>query len=538
MAVSKTPTRSHGAGGSGKPPPKKAPTDKNVAEKGNTEARTKARHDKVKTGTSEVDPEATYLSTEGLAQIQQRACQARQSRPREVPVQIREGASKPPLAKKRKVAEVKEKGKVTRVVESESEEDSDDDEEGAIQLPDGEEEPSVPKATNVWDKKFVSESAWNKWKHIKTKQINPLLFERPLNFKATKSSSPDILRVIEQNGWTRFAQGPKGVANLTLVRELYANWDPDRGTDIVWVRGAQVDISASAINKYYRIPAQSDSEYWRREQRPNVNHILEVLCGGSGPAEWQAADGLAKTYMNREPQIWLNWVCNRFMPATHKSMVIWERVFLVYAIMTGILVNVGAILRSQVAKTRKNMQWTLYFVHTLTALLAKHKLTERDDEIRESTESAVHDICSVQDPSETSIKKKGHGTRITDTESALQQLRTELAMRDRALLAAQETRDQWMREQFNVLLEAVRGQRQVRHIGIQTDFEEPGDAELFALSATVGTATEVRDVVIGEAAPTREGEMIAAVDTPGVTLEDPSTLRTEGATAPHLQPET
>ncbi|OIT22414.1 atp-dependent rna helicase deah13 [Nicotiana attenuata] len=422
----KTPTRSHGAGGVVSTP-KKAPADKNVAEKGNTEARTKARHDKVKTGTSEVDPEATYLSTEGLAQIQQRACQARQSRPREVPVQIREGASKPPLAKKRKVTEVQEKGKVTRVVE---------------------------------------------------------------------------------------------------------------GTDIVWVRGAQVDISASAINKYYRIPAQSDSEYWRREQRPNVNHILEVLCGGSGPAEWQAADGLAKTYINREPQIWLNWVCNRFMPATHKSMVIWEREFLVYAIMTGIPVNVGAILRSQMAKTRKNMQWTLYFVHTLTALLAKHKLTERDDEIHESTESAVHDICSIQDPSETSIKKKGHGARITDTESALQQLRTELAMRDRALLAAQETRDQWMREQFNVLLEAVRGQRQVRHIGIQTDFEEPGDAELFALSATVGTATEVRDVVIGEAAPTREGEMIAAVDTSGVTLEDPSTLRTEGATAPHLQPET
>nr|XP_033510172.1 uncharacterized protein LOC117274948 [Nicotiana tomentosiformis] len=187
MVVSKTPTRSHGAGGSGKPPSKKSPTDKNVAKKGNTEARTKARHDKVKTGTSEVDPEATYLSTERPAQIQQRACQARPSRPREVLVQIREGASKPPPAKKRKVAEVKEKGKATSVVESESEDDSADEEEAAIQLTEGDGEPSVPSATNMWETKFVIESAWNKWKNIQTKQINPILFERPLNFKDSRA---------------------------------------------------------------------------------------------------------------------------------------------------------------------------------------------------------------------------------------------------------------------------------------------------------------------------------------------------------------
>ncbi|XP_070005140.1 uncharacterized protein [Nicotiana sylvestris] len=227
MAISKIPTRSHGAGGSGKPPPKKVPTDKNVAKKGNTKARTKAIHDKVKTGTSEVDPKATYLSTEG------------------------EGASKPPPAKKRKVAKVKGKGKVTRVVELESKEDPDDDEEAALQLPDGERETSV----------------------------------------------------------------------------------------------------------------------------------------------------------------------------------------------TSIPMKVGAILQSQMVKTRKNMQWTFHFLHTLTVLLAKHKLTERDDEIRESTESAVHDICCIQDPSETSIKKKGHGARVTGMASALQQLRTELATRDRALLAAHETID-------------------------------------------------------------------------------------------------
>lgn len=130
------------------------------------------------------------------------------SGPREVPVQIREGALKLPLAKKREVDEVKGKGKAIRVVESESEDDSTDKEEAVIHLPDSEGELSVPSALNVWETKFVSESLWNKWKNIKIKQINLILFQRPLNFKAARSTSPDILRVIKHNGRTRFSQGP------------------------------------------------------------------------------------------------------------------------------------------------------------------------------------------------------------------------------------------------------------------------------------------------------------------------------------------
>ncbi|OIT34542.1 hypothetical protein A4A49_15742 [Nicotiana attenuata] len=120
MAVSKTPTRSHGAGGSGKPPPKKLPSDMTIAEKGDTERPPK---------------------------IQQRVRQQRPSRLREVPLQIRVGASKPPPAKKWKVVEVKGKGKAKKVIDSESEHDSSDEEEAAILLHNGEGEPSVPGAT-------------------------------------------------------------------------------------------------------------------------------------------------------------------------------------------------------------------------------------------------------------------------------------------------------------------------------------------------------------------------------------------------------
>lgn len=51
-----------------------------------------------------------------------------------------------------------------------------------------------------------------------------------------------------------------------------------------------------------------------------------------------------------------------------------------------------------------------------------------------------------------------------------------------------------------MLLEEIHGRRYVRHIGVQINFEEPGDAEWYALSATNGTATdeptEVQEVAI------------------------------------------
>ncbi|KAJ8539934.1 hypothetical protein K7X08_026323 [Anisodus acutangulus] len=84
-------------------------------------------------------------------------------------------------------------------------------------------------------------------------------------------------------------------------------------------------------------------------------------------------------------------------------------------------------------RTQKNMQWSLYFVHRLTALLEKYELAETSDELIGDTKTALHDICSVQDPIEKSIEKKGHGQRITVVEHEIQQLRLELEARDHAL---------------------------------------------------------------------------------------------------------
>lgn len=75
------------------------------------------------------------------------------------------------------------------------------------------------------------------------------------------------------------------------------------------------------------------------------------------------------------------------------------------------------------------------------------------------TERALYDIFSVQDLSTVTIQKMGYDEGIFDMEGALQWLRADLEARDRASLATQETKDQWLREQFAVMVEVVRGLR-------------------------------------------------------------------------------
>lgn len=48
-------------------------------------------------------------------------------------------------------------------------------------------------------------------------------------------------------------------------------------------------------------------------------------------------------------------------------------------------------------KTHRNIK-RAHFVHTLAALLAKHKLTKDDDEFIHRTYAIFHDIYVIQDP--------------------------------------------------------------------------------------------------------------------------------------------
>lgn len=60
-------------------------------------------------------------------------------------------------------------------------------------------------------------------------------------------------------------------------------------------------------------------------------------------------------------------------------------------------------MRSQMVKTFKNMQYGLYFVHTLIALLEKYKLHEEGDMLIDRQYKELHEICNVQDSNKDNI---------------------------------------------------------------------------------------------------------------------------------------
>ncbi|OIT04363.1 hypothetical protein A4A49_20547 [Nicotiana attenuata] len=186
VTTSKTPTSNHGKSKL----PSEKPSNKTGAQaKRASELRSKARNDR----------DARKNSKTLLQEVQH----TQLSRSSEVPLLICGGALKPPKAKKRKLVDVPGRGKVVVATESESKEDQSDDEEYVeVALPEGDGEPRESVDDLVWNKNFVSKKAWLHWQSLKGKQVNPTLFERPLNFEAVRKDFLLLVQKIERKGWT------------------------------------------------------------------------------------------------------------------------------------------------------------------------------------------------------------------------------------------------------------------------------------------------------------------------------------------------
>ncbi|MCE3050939.1 hypothetical protein HAX54_048574 [Datura stramonium] len=185
-------------------------------------------------------------------------------------------------------------------------------------------------------------------------------------------------------------------------------------------------------------------------------------------------------------------------------------------------------------RTQKNMQWSLYFLYKLTALLARYKLVEPSNELKGVIEKVPHHIGVIHDPTDEIIKKKEHGQCITTMENEIQQLRLELEDKYHAFQVEQKSRDQWMKEQFENMISISRGANPTRNIGIQVD---PAELEASELSATDGTVVAGIELANIGYPPAGEGKLIRAADTYAITLKDRAAPSTEVQDQSSLQPE-
>uniref|UniRef100_M1DG54 Putative plant transposon protein domain-containing protein n=1 Tax=Solanum tuberosum TaxID=4113 RepID=M1DG54_SOLTU len=86
--------------------------------------------------------------------------------------------------------------------------------------------------------------------------------------------------------------------------------------------------------------------------------IRHTLCGPQSIAQWTKHSGkryhqsLPYAYMLRETNVWLKVVMNYLIPGLHYTDISRDRVCLVYALMTSMELNIGAIVKSAMRKAR------------------------------------------------------------------------------------------------------------------------------------------------------------------------------------------
>ena len=79
--------------------------------------------------------------------------------------------------------------------------------------------------------------------------------------------------------------------------------------------------------------------------------------------------------------MWLKIVFSVFLPSKHLTDVTWDRVVLVYMLMKGMPVNVGAILKQNMMMFRNNFRWGFYYGGLITYFLRSHEIEEEELEM-------------------------------------------------------------------------------------------------------------------------------------------------------------
>ena len=102
--------------------------------------------------------------------------------------------------------------------------------------------------------------------------------------------------------------------------------------------------------------------------------------------------------LNREARIWLRIVNSYLILGTQYTKVTRDRVFLVYAIMTNVPINIGAVIRISMRKARVHKRSYFSFDNLLTAILRKDHIEEEpaDHKLRQNPKKV--DLTKIKDP--------------------------------------------------------------------------------------------------------------------------------------------
>ena len=157
---------------------------------------------------------------------------------------------------------------------------------------------------------------------------------------------------IQQRQWGPFCKGFPKSGFPSLAREFFANV-PDQRDGHVYVRGIWVPFSAELINGVLEVPniPTGDDQYERfLLADKDYDAILSRICMPG--AQWvRPRNGdheILKMTTNIIPRAWYFFLASRLLPTEHHTTLTQDRVYLLYAILEGMPMDVGRIVRDNI----------------------------------------------------------------------------------------------------------------------------------------------------------------------------------------------
>ena len=248
---------------------------------------------------------------------------------------------------------------------------------------------------------FISDEAYSIWK----KHYAGKGFVGERGFSQLISPFKEL---IEQRGWRKFCKHYKtGYADI--VREFYSNL-VGRKDNSVFVRGVWVPYGSENINAIYGMEGQKHgSKYKRLADRPNKEKIARRLTDGK--VKWGTGQG-EKKIINRgdlteEAKVWFYFLASVLIPTKHVCTVREQEAVLLYAILKGYKVNVGAIIEKSIMKYHEgNKKGLIPHLETITWLCLKAGVKGNWAEEKECPNASPLTLTGVS-KGPRNLKKKG-----------------------------------------------------------------------------------------------------------------------------------
>ncbi|KAG5572939.1 hypothetical protein H5410_062705 [Solanum commersonii] len=153
----------------------------------------------------------------------------------------------------------------------------------------------------------------------------------------------------------RFIFENLGDYNLTLVREIYANWLTKTKYKTVPVRGKDVKFSARILNELLGSPNCDHDEFNCLKDKPPYRDIRHTLCGVDSNARWERSKDTGRHntlhFANFNQVAW-----------------VWLKI--------GMPINIGVILRQNMMKFRNNLRWRFCYGGLITHFMRDKGIDE------------------------------------------------------------------------------------------------------------------------------------------------------------------